>query len=341
MAFAHFTRRGALTALAAAGMAAVGFSTNAAAEPKRIAAVVQSLDTEYNVLWANAANAHPALKDGTATLTIFDGRMDALNQSNQFDTAITEKYDAIIFIPVDIDAGVDPVRRAKEAGVTIIGSNTLVNDTSLYDSYISSNDVEAGKILAESVIQKMGGKGNVVVIEGMIGQSAQVQRLQGIEETLKKYPDVKVLDQKTANWSRAEALTLMENWLNAYSGQINGVIGQNDEMAIGALEAIKAAGLDPATVPVAGVDGVTDALLAAKRGEMMSTLQDADAQAQGAIDLALVRAVGESYKPRAAVWAVNGGQLAWDGGMNQHYSVPWVPVTAENVDALLAMRKTQ
>jgi ABC-type sugar transport system substrate-binding protein len=341
MAFAHFTRRGALTALAAAGMAAVGFSTNAAAEPKRIAAVVQSLDTEYNVLWANAANAHPALKDGTATLTIFDGRMDALNQSNQFDTAITEKYDAIIFIPVDIDAGVDPVRRAKEAGVTIIGSNTLVNDTSLYDSYISSNDVEAGKILAESVIQKMGGKGNVVVIEGMIGQSAQVQRLQGIEETLKKYPDVKVLDQKTATWSRAEALTLMENWLNAYPGQINGVIAQNDEMAIGALEAIKAAGLDPATVPVAGVDGVTDALLAAKRGEMMSTLQDADAQAQGAIDLALVRAVGESYKPRAAVWDVNGGQLAWDGGMNQHYSVPWVPVTAENVDALLAMRKTQ
>ncbi|MBN9060694.1 MAG: substrate-binding domain-containing protein, partial [Rhizobiales bacterium] len=131
-----------------------------------------------------------------------------------------------------------------------------------------------------------------------------------------------------------------ENWLTAHAGQINGVIGENDEIAIGALEAIKAHGLDPKTIPVAGVDGVTDALLAVKRGEMMSTLQDADAQAQGAIDLALVDKQPD-YKPKAAVWDVNGGKLAWEGGKQQHYSVPWIPVTLDNVDALLSMRKTQ
>ena len=331
-----------LAALAGASLASgYPIARAASAEPARIAAVVQSLDTEYNVLWANAANAHPALADGTASLTIFDGSMDPLKQSNQFDSAITEGYKAIIFIPVDINAGVDPVRRAKEAGVTIIGSNTLVADTSLYDSYISSDDIEAGKILAQSVIDKMGGKGNVVVIEGMIGQSAQVQRGEGVAETLKANPDVKVLEMKTANWTRAEAMALTENWLTAHPGEVNGIIAHNDEMAIGALEAVKAAGLDPAKVPVAGVDGVTDALLAVKRGEMMSTLQDADAQAQGAIDLALVRIVGDSYKPRAAVWDVNGGSLAWNKGKEQHYTVPWVPVTPANVDALLAMRKTQ
>ena len=122
--------------------------------------------------------------------------------------------------------------------------------------------------------------------------------------------------------------------------EINGVIGENDEIAIGALEAIKAHGLDPKTIPVAGVDGVTDALLAVKRGEMMSTLQDADAQAQGAIDLAIV-AKQADYAPKAAVWDVNGGKLAWEGGKQQHYSVPWIPVTLENVDGLLEMRKTQ
>src|SRR5690606_31616770 len=103
------------------------------------------------------------------------------------------------------------------------------------------------------------------------------------EKVLANYPDVKVLETRTANWSRAESLTLVENWLISHGGDIQGVIAENDEMAIGSLEAVKAYGLDPAVVPVAGVDGVTDALLAVQRGEMMSTLQDADALAQGAI----------------------------------------------------------
>ncbi len=173
-----------------------------------------------------------------------------------------------------------------------------------------------------------------------LGQTGQ-NILAFIEATLKDYPDIKVLEQKTANWSRAEALSLVENWLTAHPDEIQGIIGENDEMAIGALEAVKAHGLDPKKIPVAGVDGVTDALLAVQRGEMMSTLQDADAQAQGAIDLALGVVRGADYKPQAKVWDVNGGQLAWDGGKQQQYSVPWVPVTGENVEALLAMRKTQ
>ncbi|WP_292166275.1 substrate-binding domain-containing protein [Mesorhizobium sp.] len=312
MALKTITRRTGLAMLAGVGLAFMNLGPAFAADPVRIAAVVQSLDTEFNVLWANAANNHPLVKDGSVKLTVLDGRMDALTQSNQFDTAISEKYDAIIFVPVDIDAGNDPVQRAKDAGVTVIGSNTLISNTSLYNAYISSNDVEAGKLLAKSVFDKMGGKGNVVIVEGMIGQSAQVQRLEGIQATLKDYPDIKVLEQKTANWSRAEALTLVENWLTAHPGEIHGVIGENDEEAIGALEAIKAHGLDPKKIPVAGVDGVTDALLAVQRGEMMSTLQDADAQAQGAIDLAIASKQPD-YKPQAKVWDVNGGELAWEG----------------------------
>ncbi|GLQ10684.1 sugar ABC transporter substrate-binding protein [Devosia yakushimensis] len=333
-------RRLMLAALTGASALALSMGTAYAAD-YRIAAVVQSLDTEFNVLWANAANAHPLVKDGSVELTILDGRMDPLNQSNQFDTAINEKYDAIIFVPVDINAGNDPVQRARDAGVPVIGSNTLISDTSLYTAYISSNDVAAGEILAKSVVDRMGGKGNVVIVEGMIGQSAQVQRLEGIQKALAAYPDVKVIETRTANWSRAESLTLVENWLTSHGGDIQGIIAENDEMAIGSLEAVKAYGLDPANVPVAGVDGVTDALLAVQRGEMMSTLQDADAQAQGAIDLALAAAEGEGYAPKAAVWDVNGGTLAWDNGKGTQYSVPWVPVTAENVEALLALREAK
>lgn len=334
-----FTRRGITAAAGMAALATTIFAAPAHADEVRIAAVVQSLNTEYNVLWANAAEAHPAFQDGTAELTVLDGRQDAFVQSGLIDTAIIEGYDAIIFIPVDINAGNDPVQRAVDAGVPVFGSNTLITESDLYTSFINSNDVEAGKILALSVIERMGGSGNLVIMEGMIGQSAQVQRLEGIQATLADFPDINVLEIKTANWSRAEALSLGENWLTVHAGEIGGFIAQNDEMAIGALEAVKAAGLDPTVVPVAGVDGITDALLAVKRGEMMTTLQDADAQAKGAVDLALRSVIGAEYSPLAPVWDVNGGAMAWDDGAAQQYSVPWIPVTTANVDALIALRE--
>jgi ribose transport system substrate-binding protein/putative xylitol transport system substrate-binding protein len=327
---------------AAAGLClATGFSSSAAhAEALKIAAIVQSLNTEYNVLWADAAKAHPALSDGTATLTILDGRQDVLTQSNLFDTAITEKYDAIVFIPVDIDAGNEPIERAKAAGIPVFGSNTVVSNTALYDAYINSNDVEAGELLAKAVIDKAGPDAKIVILEGMLGQSAQVQRLEGIQKVLKDNPGVTVLEQNTANWSRAEAITLMENVLTAHGKDVQGVLAENDEMAVGAIEGIRNHGLDPKSVPVAGVDGIKDALEAVKRGEQqMSILQDASGQAQGAIDLALSKLAGESYKPRAAVWNLNGGKLAWNGGKEQHYYVPWLAVTAENVDAVLGASK--
>jgi len=192
---------------------------------------------------------------------------------------------------------------------------------------------------AEAVIKGIGGKGNVVIIEGPIGQSAQIERRKGNLLALANAPEVKVLEMKTANWSRAEALSLMENWLTAHPNQISGVIGQNDEMALGAIEAMKAAGIDPKSMPTAGIDGVTDALLAVKRGEMVSILQDSTGQSQGALDIALRQLVGPSYTPESEIWAQYGADMPWHDGMDSLYNVPWTPVTAQNVDKLLASRQ--
>ena len=131
----------------------------------------------------------------------------------------------------------------------------------------------------------------------------------------------------------------MENWLTAHGSEIQGVISHNDEMALGAIEAIKARGIDPATLPVGGVDGIADALKAVKRGEMWTTLQDSNAQAQGAIDLTLRRLIGASYRPMSAVWKQYAGQLEWGDGTQTEYLVPWTPVTKENADRLLALRQ--
>jgi putative xylitol transport system substrate-binding protein len=289
-------------------------------------------------LWTAALNRHPAVKSGLAKVTVFDGKYDANTQNDQFDTMITQKYDAIIFVPIDIQAGAKAVEKASEAKIPVIGSNTRVN-SDLLTAYIGSNDVLSGKMEAEAVLDKMGNKGNVVIIEGPIGQSAQIERRKGNLEAISAHPDIKTLEMKTANWSRAEALTLMEDWLTSHKGQIKGVIGQNDEMALGAIQAIKQAGLNVSDFDIAGIDGVTDALLAVKRGEMTSILQDATAQAQGALDLALHAVLGDSYQPQSPIWQQYAQGMPWNDGKDKVYNVPWTPVTSQNVDALLKERQ--
>ncbi len=313
-------------------------ATSAAAQEKiKIGAAPYGLNAEFMQIWTAALQEHPAVKSGEVELTVFDGRYDALVQQDQFKTMITQKYNAIIFAPIDVDAGASAVQSAVDAGIPVIGSNTRVNSDQL-TSYVGSDDTVSGYLEAKSVLDKIGCKGNVVIIEGPVGQSAQIQRLQGNKKALAECPDVKVLEDQTANWSRAEAQTLMENWLTSHPNQINGIIGQNDEMALGAIEAIKAAGLDVKSFAIAGIDGVTDALRAAKAGEMTSILQDARAQAQGALDLAIFNAKKGEYKPESDIWTTY-KDMPWNDGKDKTYNVPWTPVTAENVDKLLSTRK--
>jgi len=319
----------------AAGMA------SAQDEPLRIGAAVYGLNAEFMQIWSAALEQHPSVLDGSVEVTVFDGRYDALVQQEQFETMITEGYDAIIFVPIDIEAGAAAVEAAQAAGIPVIGSNARVN-SELLTAYVGSNDVESGRMEAEYVLNAIGCEegGNVVILEGPIGQSAQIQRLEGNQEALAACPNVTVLEQQTANWSRAEAQTLMENWLTTHGEEIDGVIGQNDEMALGAIEAIKGAGLEVSSFTIAGIDGITDALTAVKAGEMSSILQDATAQAQGALDLAIFHAAGkpEGWEPKSPIWAQY-PDMPWNAGADTEYNVPWTPVTAENVDALLATRQ--
>ena len=305
-------------------------------DPLKIGAAVYGLNAEFMQIWSEALEEHPAVQAGEVDLTVFDGRYDALVQQEQFESMITQGFDAIIFVPIDIEAGATAVEAAHEAGIPVVGSNTRVN-SDLLTSYVGSDDVKSGYMEAQHVLGGIGCEGGVVIIEGPIGQSAQIQRLEGNEQALAECPDVQVLEQQTANWSRAEAQTLMENWLTAHPEGINGVIGQNDEMALGAIEAIKAAGLSTDDFVIAGIDGVTDALVAVKAGEMASILQDARAQAQGALDV-VIKAVDPDYEPQSDIWEQY-PDMPWEDGQAAEYNVPWTPVTQENVDALLEMRQ--
>jgi ABC-type sugar transport system substrate-binding protein len=295
----------------------------------KIGAAVYGLKNEYAQLWVKALKEHPAVKSGLVKLTVFDGRYDHLTQVGQFDNMITQKFDAAIYVPIDSIAGGSVVKKATEAGLPVIGSNGPVKSDQLV-SFVGSNDVLGGEIEADAVIKAMGGKGNVVVLEGPVGQLGAMQRWEGNKKALDRNPDIKIIEKKTANWSRAEAMTLMQNWITANPGQINGVIAQNDEMALGAIAAIKSAGLDIKKIPVAGIDGVSDAMRSVEAGEMLLSIrQDAKTQAQGAVDVALRRLIGPSYKPMSTVWTQY-PQMPWGDGTNKLYDVPWTIVMKGN-----------
>lgn len=326
--------------LLAASIAFAVSSTALAQDPVKISILMYGMKAEFVQLMEKAANQHPAVKQGLAELTIYDGRYDPLVQNNQAETAIQTKTDAIIINPMDFEANIDVVTMANEAKIPVVVTNARLN-TDKMTAEVVSDDVEGGYLEAKAVLKKMNCKGNVVIIEGPKGGSGEIQRGQGNEKAIAECGagNIKILERKTANWSRSEALTLMENWLQKYQGRINGVIAQNDEMALGAIEAIKSAQLNVKDFSIAGVDGVTDAIYAVKDGTMTSILQDARGQIQGSIDVAMKAVLGDSYKPMSNIWEQYQDKMKWNDGKSKRYDIPWTEVTLKNADELLEMRK--
>lgn len=315
----------------------------AQAAPVKIAVLMYGNKAEFVQLMERYAKEHPAVKSGEAVLTFYDGRYDASVQNDQAATAIQTKTDAIIVNPLDFEANIDIVTNANKAKIPVVVTNARL-DTNDMTSEVVSNDELGGYLEAKSVLDRLDCKThkvNVVILEGPKGGSGEIQRGKGNDKAIAECGpgQVTVLERKTANWSRAEAQPLMENWLQKHRGKINGVIGQNDEMALGAIEAIKGAGLNVKDFSIAGVDGVSDAIHAVQAGEMVSILQDAKAQMQGSIDIAMRAVKGDSYQPQSAIWQQYAKDLQWDGGTQKHYFIPWTTVTEENAQQLLDARK--
>ncbi|OMQ25782.1 substrate-binding domain-containing protein [Serratia oryzae] len=321
----------------------IGSMAAAQAAPTKIAVLMYGNKAEFVQLMERYGKEHPAVKSGEAVLTFYDGRYDASVQNDQAATAIQTRADAIIVNPMDFEANIDIVTNANAAKIPVVVTNARLN-TEEMTAEVVSNDELGGYLEAKAVLDKLDCKNhkvNVVIIEGPKGGSGEIQRGKGNDKAIAECGagQVTVLERKTANWSRAEAQPLMENWLQKHRGKINGVIGQNDEMALGAIEAIKGAGLNVKDFAIAGVDGVSDAIHAVQAGEMVSILQDAKGQIQGSIDVALRAVKGESYQPQSDIWQQYAQEMKWDGGTQKHYYIPWTVVTADNAQQLLDARK--
>lgn len=222
-----------------------------------------------------------------------DGQGSAEKQISQVENFIIQEVDAIVLNPFDKDGCAPALDKAVAAGIPVIVVNAMVSNIEKANAYVGSEDVVAGEMEAQYIADLLGGKGNVAIIHGPNGHSAEIQRTIGNKNVLGKYPDIKILAEQTANWSRIEALNLVENWLTS-GMELNAILGQNDEMALGAYKAIEAAGKQN-DIFVIGIDAIPDALQSVEDGKLVATVfQDARGQGAGAVELAYKVANGES-----------------------------------------------
>lgn len=247
----------------------------------KIGATFYSLQNEATMRMDNAGKAW--CQENGVSYVSYDGNYDANTQLSQVETMIADGCDAIILNPQDAVACAAAVELAHNAGIPVVAVNTMV-ESDLLTSYVGSLDVTAGEDIMNFMIDHMGRDDfNIVIIEGPMGQSAQLQRIEGIENVLAEHPNINELVRNTANWSRSEAMTLMETWISTYGDQIDAVIAENDEMALGARQAIEAAGMD---IPCIGVDGITDAVTAVQNGGMIaSNFQNLEGQMTGGLQI--------------------------------------------------------
>lgn len=293
-------------------LALTACSTSQKSDKVKIGVTLMDFSTEFGIGLKDYMTAK-ADAMGDVELTVVDAGGDAAKQLQQVETFISQKVDAIIMQPQEQEACSPAIDKAKAAGIPIINCNSLTITEP--DAYVGSNDSESAEIAMTYIAEHLGGKGNVLMMHGHPGQTAEVKRTEGAMDILAQNPDMTLLDEQTADWDRAEAMTLMENWIQAYGDQINAVFCQNDEMALGALNALVQADKKD-NVLVVGVDAIDDALQSVKDGKMDATVyQDCKGQAEGAIEAAYKLAKGESVE--------------------KEILIPFILVTTENVDEYL------
>ncbi len=241
---------------------------------------------------------------------IEDAQNDVAKQLDQINNFIASGVDAIVVNPVDTSATQAMTDAAAAANVPLVFVNRQpVNLDTLPDNqaFVASNEVDSGTLETIEVCRllKEAGKdeANAYVIMGELSNQAAIQRTQDIFDVIeggKCAVKLNILDKQTSNWQRDEAQNLMTNWLS--TGQaFDAVIANNDESAIGAIQALKAAGVDMASVVIGGVDATQDALAAMQAGDLdVTVFQNAAAQGSGALDAAVKLAKGEAVDQK--VW---------------------------------------
>lgn len=253
---------------------------------------IRSLENPYHGTWARGGQAAADFYGGVHVVQTCEGSSE--KQVNDIKALIAKAgKDAVFCIDPNESPNVIPIARALEAaGVYYVTWWNKPDDIKAWNyphwvAHIAFDGISAGEFTAKALFEKMGGKGKFVAIQGMLANTTAIDRYKGMQGILAKYPNIQMVAQDTAEWDRSKAFEKMKSFLVA-NPDVTGVWAANDNMALGALEALRAAGL-AGKVMVTGVDGIPEMLEAVAKGEAAATVLN-DSFWQGGIGLSLAYA---------------------------------------------------
>jgi inositol transport system substrate-binding protein len=251
-----------------------------------------------------------AAKEKGIKVRVIDPQLDIEKQAAAIETFITLGVDAIVCSPLDYQGAIPGVLAANKEKIPYVAINSEIGGDGDF-VYVGSLNYDAGVIEGEYMGKVLPKDAKIVYLRGTEGMDHTIARRKGIQDALlAKRPDVKLLAEQTAKYDRAEGMRVMEDWIQTYP-EINGVLSANDQMALGALEALKGAGIEG--VLIAGIDGTDEARQNVKNGTFAITvLQDAHGQATTALQAAIDLIEGKKVEKRIIV--------------------PFKPITKENID---------
>lgn len=275
---------------------------SAPASAAKIGVTMSAFDDNFLTVLRNGMSKYAGTQKDI-NLQFEDAQADVGKQLNQIQNFIASKVDAIIVNAVDTDATPKMTKLATDAGIPLVYVNRMPADKTLPAkvAYVGSNEIDSGTLEMKEVCKLMGGKGNILVMMGELSNQAARQRTQDVEDVIAtpECKDIKILDKRTAKWQRTEGNDLMTNWISS-GMKFDAVVSNNDEMALGAIQALKASKMLDKTI-VAGIDATQDALAAMKAGDLKVTVfQNAAGQGQGSVDTAIKLIKGE--KVPSMVW---------------------------------------
>ena len=207
-----------IAAIASAGLLGLGMTacgagdTTANKDTKRIGVSVYDMSS---FITAGKEGMEAYAKANNIELVWNSANLDVSTQANQVDSMVNQGVDAIIVVPVQADSLGPQVATAKSKGIPLVAVNAALNNPDVAGN-VQPDDVAAGMQEMQMMADKLGGKGNIVVLQGPLGQSGELDRTKGIKQVLAKYPDIKMLAMDTANWKRDEAVNKMKNWISGF-----------------------------------------------------------------------------------------------------------------------------
>ncbi len=247
-------------------LAGCGDKASSGSDTIKVGFSISTLANPFFTTMADAAEAE-AEKLGVE-LTVVDAQDDSAKQLTDIEDLVVKGVDVVIINPVDSDSIVNSITYLNDKGVPAITVDRAANGGEV-TSHIASDNVLGGKLAGDYAVEMLSGEGNVVILEGVPGASATIERGQGFEEAIDG--KLNVIDKQVANFDRVEALSVMEDLISAHGDDIDLVFAHNDEMALGAQEALRSAGMDD--VYVLGFDATDDAKTSITNNEMDATVE--------------------------------------------------------------------